>query len=175
MILYPSERELIWLEVNQFRLEFDNKRCISGDYLLDRTFAGNRYQDRFALRIDLMVKTISDVPTVYIEPNCFHEKFDGHADLWGTYHVNRDYSMCLCLPELAGRFLPDGFNLIDFCRNLVDPFLVWITHLRDHGEKLWGECGHGIQGYIDAHQEGLISTQTLAGQCDYAYRHGRGT
>jgi hypothetical protein len=174
VILFPSESDQLWLEVSQFRLAFDNKRYIKGDYHLDRIFRGVDYRDRFPLTVDLLVTDLLGLPTTYIDQEFFESSLGGYPGARTDYHVNSDYSLCLCIPELASRFMKRGYNLVDYFRNLIDPFLVWITYYRQYHKKPWPDSAHGILGYLEAQNDGSLPRTVVEQHLDLSIPYSLG-
>lgn len=65
-------------------------------------------------------------------------------------HILRYGQACLEVqPEIRRRW-PPGSTLLDFLKNLDEPFLAWQTYYQSFGNPpQWGERAHGIKGIIE--------------------------
>lgn len=58
-------------------------------------------------------------------------------------HINKDGSVCLCFKKEEKDYLPRGFNLEDFFKNLVIPFFYAQSFYEENNSWPWGEYSHG--------------------------------
>ncbi len=80
-------------------------------------------------------------------------------------HIQKGGRACLEVgPEIKRRW-PPGSNLIDFLKNLVEPFLAWQVHYDIFGKPPeWGERAHGKDGILQYYAELLgiaVDSNTL--------------
>ena len=65
-------------------------------------------------------------------------------------HINYDKSFCLTVPQKEKDFFEDKrFNIRDYFKNLVEPFLYWISYYERYGKAPWSEYSHGLLGIYE--------------------------
>lgn len=69
-------------------------------------------------------------------------------------HIMANGQACLGVHAEIGVRWPDGSTILDFLKNLVQPFLVWQAHYDLYGEAPpWGERAHSEVGIISFYKE----------------------
>ncbi|OJF77341.1 MAG: hypothetical protein BKP49_02440 [Treponema sp. CETP13] len=159
MILRPSKIDLDWLNNNQPKLCFNNKNIIEGIYKLNSSYKGVALKGNYKIKIDLLVDNIDLIPTVYLYPENLHRILNKSDLKISDLHINSDFSLCLCIPELAKDYLPHGYNLKEFIINLVNPFFYWIRSYCLNKKKPWNDYSHGFQGYKEAFGVDVFETK----------------
>lgn len=82
-------------------------------------------------------------------------KFKELADV----HMYSDGILCLCpKPEEKIR-LPNGFNIRDFIKRLVIPYLYYQSYLEKYGKEPWKSSSHGDLGLLESYMS-QFSTKT---------------
>ena len=77
-------------------------------------------------------------------------------------HVNvSDGTLCLTIDKREDEYFSNGFEIREFVKNLLEPFLYWISHLDKYGKAPWGEYAHGNLGYLELYAEGKININEL--------------
>ena len=74
-------------------------------------------------------------------------KFKELADV----HMYSDGTLCLCpTPEEKIRLL-NGFNIRDFIKRLVIPYLYYQSYLEKYGKEPWKSSSHGDLGLLESY------------------------
>ena len=163
-----SKNNLTWIlkKYPSFRYN-SNKLELIGDMFFDRSFDSKRIQDVYSIKILLKAKTNS------VLPQCFHignkiKKISSELQIsLRDLHINDDDSICLMIDECEQAYFPDGFKIIDFFENILEPYLYWISFYRKYNQPPWDDYAHGKLGYLELYAEGIICFEKLKSKVSY--------
>jgi len=144
-----SDEDKAWLSSEYPSLNIQNKK-LSGEICFQRTSDNISILECFNIQVILKYNEKSILPKII----CTDEKIENIANELNKklddLHINHDNSFCLTVPQKERDFFEDGiFNIRDFFKNLVEPFLYWISYYQRYGKAPWSEYSHGILGIYE--------------------------
>lgn len=165
MILMPNKEELNWLSLNQPLLKYENQ-LITGIFRLSKSYKGKCLRKKYIISIDLSVNDENQLPITYINNEQLNNLLKRYKISKSDIHINKDDSMCLCIPELNKLYLKKGYNLVEYINLLLEPFLYWISYYMEFKSKPWDDYSHGYIGYIEAVKNKSLPPNILEGIMD---------
>lgn len=160
-----SKQDVEWLQEYYPELRYEEiHNIIKGDLFFTREHEERIISDNYNIEISLVTKQGSFFPVV--------KEVDGKIfDLSKKLnckpidlHINEpDDSLCLVIDKREGEYFKNGFNIREFIKVLLEPFLYRTSHIDkyDKAPKNWEEYAHGNLGYLELYAEGGISINEL--------------
>jgi len=144
-----SDEDKVWLSSEYPSLVIENHK-LSGEICFQRTADNISILECFNIQVILKYDDKSMLPKIICTDDKIvkiAEKLNKKLD---DLHINYDKSFCLTVPQKEKFFFEDeNFNIRDFFKNLVEPFLYWISYYERYGKAPWNEYSHGILGIYE--------------------------
>lgn len=157
MVITLLKKDFNWLEENHSGLKFDIlKNQINGTIFFSRIFKGISISDTYNISIGLNPKAESMLPTVKETGGRIRCTANEVRRKLVDMHVNEDGTLCLCIYEKESEYFPDGFDLVVFFDQLLEPYLFWVSHIEKYHQPPWDEYAHGRLGYLELFAGGEI-------------------
>ena len=185
MINYlPNKQDIDWLEIFQNQLSFelfDNVLYLKGLLIVDMIYNPYTFnyilypnpieiekyyqyyiKDKFNIKIPLSWDNNNLFPKVFEIGN----RIKNFAKIKNIRLINLHYfsstdSVCLCLPIEEKKYLPNGFNLIEFFESLVIPYFYSYSYYEHYLKYPWGDYSHGQIAYFEYYQNNEIKNPLL--------------
>ncbi|MDP2631761.1 MAG: hypothetical protein Q8P30_03285 [Candidatus Uhrbacteria bacterium] len=163
MAITLLKKDFKWLEENHPSLKFDVfKNQINGTVSFSRIFKEISIFDTYNISIGLNnPKALSIIPTVKETGERIGRVAKEVGRKLVDMHVNEDGTLCLCIYEKEREYFPEGFDLIVFFDQLLEPYLFWISYIEKYHKPPWDEYAHGRLGYLELFADGEIDLARL--------------
>lgn len=163
MVYNLSKTELEWIENNYPKLTYDKEnKLVYGTIHFKREDEEHKISDQYEIEINLETKEKSILPQVKETEGRIKKLCEKLGKEISDLHVNpNDNTLCLTIYERENECFKNGFEIKEFFKNLLEPFLFWISHFEKYGYGPWGEYAHGNLAYLELYAEGVINLDYL--------------
>lgn len=133
----------VYTELKKNIDEKNNSVILSGKISVNRSY--NNYTIDKDYKIKILIPLNScELPEVWDIGN--------HID--PSYaHIYPDGKLCLETDAYIALCFYNGFNLLDWMKNIVEPYFYSYEYYSNYDEFPFGERGHDFEGVIEAYQE----------------------
>lgn len=144
-----SEEDKTWIFDEYPSLTITKSR-LYGEICFQRTDNNITILECYNIEVSLKYNEKSMLPKV----RCIDRKIENIAAYLNKklddLHINSDNSFCLTIyPKEKDFFSDKEFNIREFFKNLVEPFLYWISYYERFNEAPWADYAHGYLGIIE--------------------------
>ena len=160
IILSVADNE--WLQTHYPKLKIDVlNKVIEGDIGFTRAYQGYELTDSYKVKISLQIDGVSLLPKVYEGSSKIVEIARKHKKELSDLHINADGSFCLAVTEREEELFEGTFNIKEFFKNSLEPFLFQMSYYDREGRFPWGEYAHGHLAYFELYAEEKIDIKRL--------------
>lgn len=158
-----NKQNVEWIQNNYPELRYDRtNNNIIGSIYFTREYGGHKISDNYDLEIYLATKKGSILPQAKeIGGKIMNLSNRLNCRLLDLHINETDNTLCLTIDKREEEYFTNGFDISEYFRNLLEPFLFWISHLDKYGKAPWGEYAHGNLGHLELYAEGRISINEL--------------
>jgi len=156
-----SKDDISWIEKEYPSLKVQND-IIKGEICFHRAFNNIPILDCFNIKIILKTNEKSMLPKVICIDNRI-KNISAKLNLpLDKLHINSDNSFCLTLYLNEKNFFTNGkFNIKEFFKNLLEPYLYWLSFYEKFQSPPWGEYSHGTLGVLEYIGENDLSIKEI--------------
>lgn len=157
IMLNKKDTEWISTQYPGLKIDIETKE-IFGDIYLNRSYNGTTLTNIFTIKIILKFLPNMLLPKVYETSG----KLQSIAKVLNVakiedIHVNSDNSLCLAIYGREQECFSEGFAIIEFFENCLEPYLFWISYYEKFGKPPWKEYAHGSLGYLELYAEDRLT------------------
>ena len=158
-----NEHDIEWLQDNYPGLKYDRVNSnINGALYFTREYKGVKISDNYEIEIKLTTKQGSIVPQVKEIGGKITNLSKKLNKKLVDLHINEsDNTLCLAIYKREEEYFTNGFDIREFFKNLLEPFLFWISHYSKYEKAPWDEYAHGNLGHLELYAEGRIGINEL--------------
>lgn len=165
-----SKQDVEWLQDHNPELRYEKiHNIIKGDLFFTRKYGEHVISDNYNIEISLVTKQGSFFPVV----NEVGGKISNLSKKLNCkpidLHINdSDNSLCLVIDKREDEYFKNGFDIREFIKDLLEPFLYRTSHIDKYGKAPpdWEEYAHGDLGYLELYAEGGIGINELKDKID---------
>jgi len=144
-----STSDIEWLSKEYPALKITSKKLI-GEICIQRIFNSITILDCFNIEVNLKYSEKSILPSI----RCTDDKIENISKKLNKklndLHINENGTFCLTIyPEEKKFFTASQFNIQEYFKNLVEPFLYWVCYYEKYNKAPWNEYAHGYLGIIE--------------------------
>ena len=144
-----SDEDRVWLSSEYPSLVIENQK-LSGEICFQRTADNVSILECFNIQVILKYDDKSMLPKIICTDDKIVKIAKALNKKLDDLHINYDKSFCLTVPQKEKDFFEDkSFNIRDYFKNLVEPFLYWISYYERYGKAPWSEYSHGLLGIYE--------------------------
>lgn len=157
-----NKEDVKWIKNNYPKLNYNHElKIIIGELNLCREYNNYKIEDFYNLEIKLITKEGSILPQVK-ELNDKLKKISVNLNLeLSDLHINFDETFCLSIYERESEYFINNFTINEFFKNILEPYLYWISFYEKKGYPPWECYAHGNLGYLELYAEGKIDLKEL--------------
>ena len=162
MDIILREEDIEWLQTQYPKLKIDVlNKVIEGEISFTRGYQGYVLTDSYDVKILLQTDGRSLLPKVYETSNKIAEIAKKYEKEMIDLHVNADGSFCLVISEREQELFENTFNIKEFFKKSLEPFLFQMSYYDREGSFPWGEYAHGHLAYFELYAEENIDMNRL--------------
>lgn len=144
-----SDEDRVWLSSEYPSLIIENNK-LHGEICFQRTADNISILECFNIQVILKYNEKSMLPKIICTDDKILKIAKALNKELDNLHINHDKSFCLTVPQKEKDFFKDErFNIRDYFKNLVEPFLYWISYYERYGKAPWSEYSHGLLGIYE--------------------------
>lgn len=161
MVIKLTKEDILWLKEKYPNLKLEKDGFLNGEVEFYRTFNDVPIKSSYFLEINLEPKQRSILPQIK-EVHGEIEKISKELNsLTIDLHINKDNTICLCIDKKERDYFPNGFFIKSFFKDVLEPYLYWISFYRKYKKPPWDDYAHGELGYLELYAENSISIDEL--------------
>lgn len=144
-----SSLDIEWLSEEYPSLKITSKK-LKGEICIQRIFNDITILDCFNIEVNLKYNEKSMLPSI----RCTDDRIENISKelnkKLNDLHINENGTFCLTIyPEEIKFFKDNQFNIQEYFKNLVEPFLYWVCYYEKYNKAPWSEYAHGYLGIIE--------------------------